>query len=87
MTLPLDPRTRLLEAARTIERLNQELQRNRTAEPLAVIGMAVRMPGGAQTPEEFWDTLSNGVDTITDFPAERGIDRLTPIPTTRARPT
>ncbi|HWT91656.1 MAG TPA: polyketide synthase, partial [Solirubrobacteraceae bacterium] len=65
---------RLLDAARTIERLKEELQRERRrqTEPLAVVGMALRMPGGADDPEAFWDVLANGVDTVGDFPRERG---------------
>ncbi|PHH66065.1 hypothetical protein CDD81_590 [Ophiocordyceps australis] len=38
---------------------------------LAVVGMACRMPGGADTPEQFWELLMDGVDTHTIIPAER----------------
>lgn len=39
--------------------------------PIAVIGMGCRFPGGANTPEEFWAVCRDGVDTITEVPAER----------------
>ncbi|RYP07614.1 hypothetical protein DL764_002392 [Monosporascus ibericus] len=38
---------------------------------LAVVGMACRMPGGADTPEQFWDLLVGGLDTHTVVPSDR----------------
>ncbi|KAI0104013.1 polyketide synthase [Nemania sp. FL0031] len=38
---------------------------------LAVVGMACRMPGGADTPEKFWELLMEGRDTHTLVPADR----------------
>jgi len=40
-------------------------------EPLAVIGLGCRLPGGADTPEAFWRLLRDGVDAITEVPSER----------------
>jgi acyl transferase domain-containing protein len=40
-------------------------------EPVAVIGMACRYPGGADTPEKYWALLRDGVDATTDVPPER----------------
>ena len=76
MTTPADRPVhlaRLLDAARTIERLNDELdrERRRVAEPLAVVGMALRMPGGADTPDAFWRLLHDGIDATGPFPADR----------------
>ena len=40
-------------------------------EPIAIVGMACRFPGGASTPEAFWDLLHEGVDAITEVPPDR----------------
>jgi acyl transferase domain-containing protein len=39
-------------------------------EPIAIIGMSCRFPG-ANNPEEFWQLLHEGVDAVTEIPAER----------------
>ena len=39
--------------------------------PIAVIGMACRLPGGIDSPEKFWMSLLQGDDLITEIPAER----------------
>jgi acyl transferase domain-containing protein/acyl carrier protein len=40
-------------------------------DPIAIIGMACRYPGGASTPERLWELLVNGVDAISPFPTDR----------------
>lgn len=40
-------------------------------EPIAIIGIGCRFPGGASNPKKFWELLCNGVDAITDVPSDR----------------
>ncbi|MFI1308543.1 type I polyketide synthase, partial [Streptomyces sioyaensis] len=43
-----------------------------TDEPIAIVGMSCRFPGGVNTPEEFWELLAEGRDGISPFPDDRG---------------
>ena len=40
-------------------------------DPIAIVGMSCRMPGGGNTPEEFWQLLRSGTDCTRPVPAER----------------
>src|SRR5579883_675101 len=65
----LSPKQLALLAMRTQSKLDA-IEQERT-EPIAIIGMACRFPGGAQDPESFWRLLRDGVDTVTEVPPER----------------
>ena len=56
----------------TRQRLREARERDR--EPIAIIGMGCRFPGGVQDPDGLWDVLAGGRDVISEFPGDRGWD-------------
>ena len=63
----------LQRAALAIKELRARLDalENARQEPIAIVGMGCRLPGGCETPEAFWALLHNGVDAVTTVPPER----------------
>ncbi|MFJ7996409.1 type I polyketide synthase [Streptomyces sp. NPDC096310] len=62
-----------LKANERLRRQNDELTAA-SAEPLAVVGMSCRFPGGVATPDALWELISDGRDALTPFPSDRDWD-------------
>ncbi|MEU3559421.1 type I polyketide synthase [Kitasatospora sp. NPDC006786] len=58
------------------QRLRQENRRLRddSAEPIAIVAMSCRYPGGVRTPEDLWELLVKERDAVSPFPTDRGWD-------------
>ncbi|MFE7385656.1 acyltransferase domain-containing protein, partial [Streptomyces zhihengii] len=59
--------TELRQAQRSLRQVEE-----RQHEPIAIVGISCRFPGGVRSPEDFWRLVRDGVDGIGDFPTNRG---------------
>jgi acyl transferase domain-containing protein len=68
-----DRRALLQNAMRALDDMQAKLDRvdDDAHEPIAIVGMSCRFPGGANSPEEYWDVLHEGRDVVGVYPDDR----------------
>ncbi|MFI0142007.1 type I polyketide synthase, partial [Streptomyces luteogriseus] len=69
-------RTYLRRVTAELQQTRQQLKdsQDRVREPLAIVGMACRLPGGVDSPEQLWKMVIEEADGVSGFPDDRGWD-------------
>ncbi len=66
----ISPVKRALAAMQKMRARIEDLE-SREREPIAVVGMGCRLPGGVESPDDYWKLLEDGVDAIREVPEDR----------------
>ncbi|KOY59202.1 type I polyketide synthase, partial [Streptomyces sp. XY332] len=69
----VDALRKSLEEVGSLKKQNRQLL-GASREPIAIVGMACRLPGGVAGPEDLWRLVSEGRDAVSSFPEDRGWD-------------
>ncbi|MFS7880252.1 type I polyketide synthase, partial [Streptomyces asiaticus] len=64
---------RVMTDLRQTQRRLREVE-DKSREPIAIVAMSCRFPGGVRSPEELWGLLARGEDAVSEFPEDRGWD-------------